>query len=130
MEFVRDWQKRAPLWARRLPVPETALDTILKCYRADEERALHAEEQGHPLAGTTIGNAIDKWEGAQERQEEAITLTQEAEDTRPPLLRKPSKSWTPCLKWCEAPLIKHLNFKAQTGGRTTERQARQGHPQI
>ncbi|HCP4612250.1 TPA: DNA replication protein, partial [Escherichia coli] len=41
MEFVRDWQKPRPAIGREgLPVPETALDTILKCYRADEERAL------------------------------------------------------------------------------------------
>ncbi|MGS3857021.1 replication endonuclease [Escherichia coli] len=111
MEFVRDWQKPRPAIGREgLPVPETALDTILKCYRADEERALHAEEQGHPLAGTTIGNAIDKWEGAQERQEEAITLTQEARRHPPTLIEETLKELDTLPKWLRLPLIKHLNF--------------------
>ncbi|MCV8119165.1 hypothetical protein ODR28_29800, partial [Escherichia coli] len=66
--------------------------------------------QGHPLAGTTIGNAIDKWEGAQERQEEAITLTQEAKRRPPTLIEETLKELDTLPKWLRLPLIKYLNF--------------------
>ncbi len=111
MAFVRDWQKPRPAIGREgLPIPKTALDTILKCYRADEERALYAEEQGKRLAGTTIGNAIDKWESAQERQQQTITLTQEARRHPPTLTEETITELRSLPRWLGGPLIKHLNF--------------------